>query len=150
VTAIAKTAPEKYNGGTYNGAVWNDLDMSCGQCHGGSAGPSKTKNGAPYITKAILSLYAKDMHNNESPKVSFRESISNYTINLTDVSTDDSILPLNVVKVDWGDGTSSEGNAGSVLSHTYSKAQEFHITYVIKDSDGVKSHKKLKVVIPKM
>jgi hypothetical protein len=149
VTAIAKTAPETYDGGVFEAAVWNDLDMTCGQCHGGSAGASKTKNGAPYISKNVLSMYAKDMHGNAPPKASFRSVIDNYTVTLTDTSIDDSILPSNVVAVDWGDGTSSQGNAGKTLSHTYAGARKYHITYIVRDSDGVKSRKKLTIDVPR-
>jgi len=37
-TVTANTAPE----GTYTNAVWNDLDASCGQCHGGGASQAAT------------------------------------------------------------------------------------------------------------
>ncbi len=32
-----QTAPEKYWGGTYQNAAWVDLDLACGQCHGGGS-----------------------------------------------------------------------------------------------------------------
>jgi len=53
--------------GTYTQAVWNDLDLSCGQCHGGSAGPSATQNGAPYMNKAYLAAIAGSMHQDPPP-----------------------------------------------------------------------------------
>ncbi len=54
----AQTAPE----GNYNKAVWVDIDMACGQCHGGSLGSSATVNGAPYKTKGQLSRAANNIH----------------------------------------------------------------------------------------
>jgi len=41
-------------------AVWVDLDLACGQCHGGG----KTGSGAKVypLTKKQLAKYAKDMH----------------------------------------------------------------------------------------
>jgi hypothetical protein len=72
----ANTSPD----GTYADAVWNDLDMTCGQCHGGSAGPSATKNEAPYMSKSNFFQYAKNMHSNVSSAetVPQRFSISVY------------------------------------------------------------------------
>jgi predicted CXXCH cytochrome family protein len=63
----AQVAPERYTTlsgvtGTYNNAVWVDLDLACGQCHGGSLGTSKTHNVAPYFDKTYLSSTAKNMH----------------------------------------------------------------------------------------
>ena len=61
------TGPDNtYPDGSYTQAVWNDLDMSCGQCHGGSAGPYATKNGAPYMSKAYLAAVAPNMHQDDS------------------------------------------------------------------------------------
>jgi len=62
-TKIANTAPD----GTYTNAVWVDLDMACGQCHGGSDGPSATQNGAPYMNKAYLAAIAGNMHQDPPP-----------------------------------------------------------------------------------
>jgi hypothetical protein len=49
---------------TYASAVWVDIDLACGQCHGGSKGPSGVTNGAPYINKANLAELAKNIHLN--------------------------------------------------------------------------------------
>ena len=56
-TRSAQTAPD----GTYTNAVWVDLDLACGQCHGGSIGTT-TYNGAPYISKTALAAAATGMH----------------------------------------------------------------------------------------
>jgi predicted CXXCH cytochrome family protein len=140
---IANAAPD----GPYTNAVWVDLDYVCGQCHGGSFGPTATKNGAPYFLKSELSQYAKDMHRNAAPNPSCTENISGRTVTLTDSSTDDSIFPDNAITVKWGDGTSSKGNAGSVFSHTYAKAKKYRIVHSVKDSQGVTKVHRLTVTV---
>jgi predicted CXXCH cytochrome family protein len=136
---IANTAPD----GSYTNAVWVDVDYACGQCHGGSFGPDATLNDAPYLTKTELSMLAKNMHVSQPPVVSFTSSMNSNTATLTDTSTDDSIFPDNAITVQWGDGTSSTGNAGSVFSHTYAKPGKYKILYSVKDSDGVTRSKKV-------
>ncbi|MDD1750954.1 MAG: hypothetical protein LUO89_13895, partial [Methanothrix sp.] len=74
----AQTAPD----GAYTNAVWVDLDLACGQCHGGSLGTCSiagnttaaacsaaggvwtpaTANGAPAFDKTQLSAAAKSLH----------------------------------------------------------------------------------------
>ena len=137
--------------GAYTDAVWNDLDMSCGQCHGGSAGTYATKNGAPYMSKWYLSIVAQNMHipANLPPAASFTSSISSYTVTLTDTSTDDAAFPPNAVTVTWGDGgSSSTGNAGGSLSHTYATAGTFNIMYTIRDAGGLHSSTPTSVTVP--
>ncbi len=134
--------------GPYTNAVWVDVDYACGQCHGGSLGPTATHNGAPYFLKSELSQYAQGMHGNPAPTLSFTSSMSHMTVTLTDASTDDSVYPV-AITVQWGDKTSSQGNAGDVFSHTYAKAKKFQIVYTIIDSEGAKKIKKLTVAAKK-
>jgi predicted CXXCH cytochrome family protein len=137
--------------GTYANAVWNDLDMSCGQCHGGSDGQYATKNGAPYMSKWYLSVVARNMHVpvNLPPTASFTSNISNYTVTLTDTSTDDVPFPPNAVTVNWGDGSNlSIGNAGGSFSHTYATAGTFNIMYTVRDAGGLYDSKAASVVVP--
>ncbi|MBI4514913.1 MAG: hypothetical protein HY699_03735, partial [Deltaproteobacteria bacterium] len=54
----ANTEPD----GSYTDAVWLDVDLACGQCHGGSAGSGATKNGASYKSKAELAGKAAGIH----------------------------------------------------------------------------------------
>jgi predicted CXXCH cytochrome family protein len=57
---VAKTSPETYGGGsTYNDAVWVDLDLSCGQCHG-ATGNAHLLSRNPWA----LPAYAAVMHTN--------------------------------------------------------------------------------------
>jgi predicted CXXCH cytochrome family protein len=132
--------------GPYTNAVWVDVDYACGQCHGGSFGPTATQNSAPYFTKRELSLYAKNMHDdraNVPPTVSFTSNVSHYTVTLTDASTDNSILPANAITVQWGDKTTTSGDAGGVFTHTYAKGGKYNIVYTVKDLDGGKATKKV-------
>jgi hypothetical protein len=140
---IANAEPD----GTYTNAVWVDVDYACGQCHGGSFGPTATQNSAPYFLRSELSGYAKGMHRNEAPTVSFTSNMSNYTVTLTDTSTDDSIFPDNAITVNWGDGTSSTGNAGAVFSHTYATPRTFQIVYSVIDKNGARGSKKITVAV---
>ena len=48
---IANTAPD----GTFTNAVWTDLDISCGQCHGPGGS-------AHLISKGLIATYAQGMH----------------------------------------------------------------------------------------
>lgn len=137
---IANASPD----GSYTNAVWVDVDYACGQCHGGSFGPSAANKG-PYLDKATLSGAAQNMHMNGPPVVSFTTDIDEYTVTLTDTSIDESTFPANAVTVQWGDGTSNQYNAGDVFSHTYATDKTFQIVYSVKDSDGLISSKKIKV-----
>jgi predicted CXXCH cytochrome family protein len=136
---IANTAPD----GTYTNAVWVDVDYACGQCHGGSFGPAATQNSAPYYSKADLASFARTMHINDAPVVSFTGNLIDNKATLTDTSTDDSIFPDKAITVKWGDGTSSTGDAGSVFLHTYAKPGKYNIVYSVKDSAGVVRSKKV-------
>src|SRR5208337_312594 len=62
-TTNAQTTPNTAPDGTFANAVWVDIDMACGQCHGGSAGSSATQYSAPYMSKSTLAGYAATIHN---------------------------------------------------------------------------------------
>jgi hypothetical protein len=153
-TAIANSAKETFSNGTqtidYTNAVWNDLDMSCGQCHGGSGGRTKTKNRAPYIDKNTLSLYAKSMHYFIAPpKVGYTSPSGHYVtggyeVTLTDTSTDELPFFPNAILINWGDKSTSTGNAGGTFKHTYAvaaKARNVVVTYSVINKKGKKSRK---------
>jgi len=58
-----------------------DIQASCGQCHGGSAGWGGTSNGAGYRSESYLSMVATGMHmTDDPPSSSARYSI---TVNIT-------------------------------------------------------------------
>jgi hypothetical protein len=81
------------------------------------------------------------------PRRKRRAISNNYTVTLTDTSTDDSFFPENAITVKWGDGTSSTGNAGSVFTHTYATAGKFNIVYKVTDSDGLTGSKTITVAV---
>ena len=59
-TAVCKTCHGASGHPTVGAGV--DADVSCGPCHGGSAGAGATVKGAPYLTLANLQVYAQVMH----------------------------------------------------------------------------------------
>ena len=105
----------------FTNAVWVDIDMACGQCHGGSFGKTATHNGAPYFTKAGLAAGAANMHHIAAAPVapvvsSAALTTTGYQVSFTDTSTDaDDSGNTDVVAVNWGDGATSTGARGGSL-----------------------------------
>ncbi|MFZ2197265.1 MAG: cytochrome c3 family protein [Thermodesulfovibrionales bacterium] len=140
---------------TYANAVWVDIDLACGQCHGGSKGQSDVKNKAPYMDKATLAYVAVNTHLNEgyniAPKASMElaaidrspavSGIQIYTVDTVTVT--DASLDLNgdlsSITVDWGDTTSVTIAPGGTATHTYSSTGDKTITLTATDSEGFKS-----------
>ncbi len=60
-----------------------------------------------------------------------------WTVSLTDASTDAAAFPANAIRVTWGDGYSSTGNAGAAFSHTYTAAGTYPITLSVTDAGGL-------------
>jgi hypothetical protein len=150
---IANMAPDSKG---YANAVWVDIDLACGQCHGGSAGAGATKNGAPYKTKAVLAAIAKTMHNfsaatNAAPVVSKGTvtigATSPFSVTFLDKSSDADGNDTVTVTVNWGDGNVSTGAAGSTFSHTYTRGKTYTIYHSV--SDGSKSdNEKITATVP--
>ena len=57
-TRKANTAAD----GSYANAVYGDVDLACGQCHGGGFGMDGKIAAAPYYDKATLAGLAKNIH----------------------------------------------------------------------------------------
>jgi hypothetical protein len=132
--------------GDYAKAVWVDLDLACGQCHGGSS--TSTHNGAPYIAKADLAQYAAVMHGVAAgtvpPTVSSAITAAggtfatNVVITLKDASTDPATAQGSlVVSIDWGDGAVSNGMGGGSFMHTYANAGTFSIVETVTNAAGL-------------
>ena len=146
---IANTAPD----GDYANAVWNDLDRSCGQCHGGGL----TGSGAKVfpLTKKQLALYANGMHGtywNTPPTAAMTSSptITGRTVSFKDNSTSAEYPQYKLlITVNWGDWQISTGQAGSTFSHTYLTGGKFKIVHTAKDTEGLTSSETVSVVIPK-
>ena len=140
----AQVAPEQYldaNGNvqTYAKAVWVDIDMACGQCHGGSLGASAVVNGAPYKSKTELAGYAANMHN-EDPVPNFTWVQTSGTKNANfDASL--SVCPVGATcSYSWDFGDGSNGT-GQTISHSYSTAVPGVNTYsaTLTVSSGINS-----------
>jgi len=62
------TTPNTSADGTFVSAAWNDVDLACGQCHGGGTGNgnpyglTSASPGAPVINRIDLAYYATGMH----------------------------------------------------------------------------------------
>jgi Carboxypeptidase regulatory-like domain/Doubled CXXCH motif (Paired_CXXCH_1) len=135
-TGSAQTTPD----GSYTNAVWLDLDLACGQCHGGSIGTNATHNNAPYYSKAALALAAAGMHQTSlvsqvtpsTPVVSKGTmTATGYQVSFTDTSTNGDGSTANV-SVNWGDGTYDIGVMGGTFTHTYSnlRARSYVINHM--------------------
>jgi hypothetical protein len=138
--------------GSYTKAAWIDVDLACGQCHGGSAGSGATKNSAPYMDKTTLAGYAGSIHNGVPTVVAPTPSIAGhvaydslsadscFVLSVTDTSTPGGSAKLSSVTFNWGDGTASTvltgGSIGGVASHTYLKAGSYTVTQTATDNDG--------------
>jgi PKD repeat protein len=96
----------------------------------------------------FLARYAKNIHKDTAPTASFTYSLNNYTISLTDTSTNETSFPSNAVTVNWGDGKSMRVNAGATVSHTYSNAKKYIISFTVKGAGGLISSKKITVTVP--
>jgi hypothetical protein len=125
---VANTSPD----GTYASAVWVDLDLACGQCHGG--GSNSTDNppsgNAPYKTKAALGVAAQNMHN-AIPVVKFTwsaDTVASLTINFDASST---ICPTGATcNYTWDFGDASTGT-GITTSHTYADTAPRTVTLTV-------------------
>jgi hypothetical protein len=140
---IANTAAD----GAYANAVWVDIDLACGQCHGGSAGASAVKNGAPYWSKASLAVWAKAMHTPKPspdpippvvPAGAFTKDgfVATYVGNSSGGSGN-----LTALKVTWGDGKTSIVNdiasgATATVTHVYTRARTFTAKATVFDLLG--------------
>jgi predicted CXXCH cytochrome family protein len=140
---IANTAPD----GTFTNAVWTDLDLACGQCHGGDA-PS---SGFP-LTKKQLAMYAKGMHGtspNARPVAQCSPTVAGRTVSFKDNSTDAGGVQSNLlINVHWGDWDVSTGPGGSTFTHTYEFGGTYTITHTAKDPEGATGFETHSVVIP--
>jgi hypothetical protein len=127
------------------GSAWVDVDLACGQCHGGSGGTTATHNGAPYFTKTALASGAANMHIGGLPVCTSTVPVvshgtvtqTGYVVSFTDSSTDSGdTSKLDAVTVNWGDGTATDaGIRGSVFTHTYTgRARTVSIVHMVRNS----------------
>jgi hypothetical protein len=141
---VANSAPD----GRYENAVWVDLDLACGKCHGadGEAKP---------LSKRQLAQFAKGMHGvnsnpNTPPKAAMTASpaVTGYTVTFTDKSTDAEDKPYDLrISVTWGDGAIDTGFSGSTFLHTYDFSGTFTIRHKATDTAGLSGFESVSVVI---
>ncbi len=127
---LATEAPD----GDYANAVWVDLDLACGQCHGGSGGAGATHNGAPYFDKNTLASYALGIHNNDPIAAVFSASYGNDNMTVavngsaSYCAVGDGVCGALSYSWDFGDGSKA---TGATATHTYATGGEHVITLTV-------------------
>jgi len=146
---IANTAPD----GTFTNAVWSDVDIACGQCHGGGVDGSGAK--VYPLSKKQLAQAAINIHGiirdlPPTAAITAPPTVNGQTVSFTDNSTDaeDPQYELLVV-VDWGDRTISTDHAGATFKHTYILSGKYTIRLKATDTAGLSGYKIFSVPIPK-
>jgi len=139
----ARTATEATPAGAYAKAVWVDVDLACGQCHGGSLGSGATTHGAPYYDKAYLAYWAEGIHSAASTLLAPTPAATGLTVtnllaSFTDASTDNNgeLQSSLAISVNWGDGTITTGAGGAVFSHTYTIPGTYTVIHKATDVGG--------------
>ncbi len=138
----AQTAKEYKVGGSvqYNNAVWVDIDMACGQCHGGSLGANNTHNGAMFMEKGVLAPLAAGMHSGAAgaPQAYLNyqnDATASYKVNF-DASA--SICPsgsgMCVYQWSFGDGSATVTTSNAINTHTYASANTVNATMTLVDT----------------
>ena len=138
----AQTAPEYNPNGTvqYQNAVWVDVDMACGQCHGGSFGSANTHNGAMPMDKGTLATLASGMHAGAS-QIPLTASVNysndpntSYLVNFDASGSSCSTAGQCVYQWSFGDGSALATTTTAANSHTYANANTVSATMTIVDT----------------
>jgi hypothetical protein len=162
-TTVGQNVPTVLNSEGYPEA-FVDLDMACGQCHGGSS--TTTTNGAPYISKGCLASYASVMHGGaiayqsacsslpptttiSTPTIDCNFATAGSTVTFTNDAAGGSGGTLQGILVAWGDGVVSTWNPANTsgampatFTHTYLttpltlNGSTFTVTLTAVDADG--------------
>jgi len=133
-------------------AVWIDLDLACGQCHGGGANGAGAK--VYPLSKAQLAVYAKGMHSatyqNPPPIAAMTGlTVSGRTVTFTDNSTDAQDPQYDLrISASWGDGKIETGQPGVTFLHTYRSAGTFTIRHTTTDTEGLTGYESVKITVP--
>ncbi|MBI5506449.1 MAG: carboxypeptidase regulatory-like domain-containing protein [Deltaproteobacteria bacterium] len=120
--------------GTPTAAGLIDLDLACGQCHGGGTDSASNPPvpGAAYLTKAELGGYALNMHD-DKPVAMFGYAFGNPDTLIVSVDATQSLC-LNVCdEYDWDWGDASAHGTGVTASHAYA-AGNYTITLTVRDT----------------
>ncbi len=133
--ASAQTADD----GGYTNAIWVDVDLACGQCHGGSN--AATANGAPYFNKASLASAAVGMHKIAWGSATYATPLFTWTASATtsllvDFNAGASVCPSgSTCTYAWDFGDTTTGS-GVTASHTYASASSVLVKLTITATDG--------------
>lgn len=154
-STVAASAPE----GSFTNAVWVDVDLACGQCHGGSLGTTATRNSAVYYDKAALAVLAAGFHNganpNNQPPAAIGSAVATgLSVVFTDASTDPAAnvptgFNTGAVSVNWGDATAATviDNLASTAAHVYTAAGTYTITQTVTDKAGLSNTVAQKITV---
>lgn len=121
--------------GSYENAVWVDLDAACGQCHGG--GTNSTDNppvlGVPYYTKASLSSLARNMHYSDvDARFTWAaDSVVSYQVNFAAGSCSGPAGSSCSYEWDFGDGAIA---TGEMVSHVYADATAVSVMLTVTNT----------------
>lgn len=130
-TRKANTAAD----GTYANAVWGDLDLACGKCHGGSQGTDGKIAAAPYFDKATLANYAKNIHN-DMPVAKFSSTPDSTTSKKVNFNASGSVCPsLSSCTYAWDFGDTTTGT-GVTTNHVYADTTTRTVTLTVTGDDG--------------
>jgi PKD domain len=130
-TWLIPTVPDPSNNNFPEAYV--DLDLACGQCHGGGDASTVTAakktaqdHGAPYFTKAELVPYAEVMHGGSGSSAPTgklfmwtNDSSNPYVVNFTVTGAACTEGGCSY-KWNFGDNDTTQPNTGAAVSHDYS------------------------------
>ena len=111
-----QTFPNTASDGSFTSAVWNDLDLTCGQCHGGS-NTTMPQVGIPLFDKVTLAGYAACIHSDSAS-----------TVNSVTAGADanGSISPSGIITV----------NSGGSQTFTITPSAGYQVQSVIVDGSN--------------
>lgn len=118
-----------------DGQAWIDVDLACGQCHGGGAAEGPGHEATPpalYRTKAQLALVAEGMH--DAASVTYPVTFSAKVTGL-DVVVDASVLcggPCPTFTYDWNWGDGSAIGSGDPANHSYASGGKKTVSLTVR------------------
>ncbi|MEJ2685368.1 MAG: PKD domain-containing protein, partial [Candidatus Sulfobium sp.] len=120
-------------------SVYVDLDLACGQCHGGdtaNAQATAAAHGAPYMTKAELAPYAEVMHGGTGSSAPTgklfmwtNDSSNPYAVNFTVTGA---ACTEGGCSYSWDFGDGSTGS-GPAVNHTYADGTPVNVTVTVSN-----------------
>jgi predicted CXXCH cytochrome family protein len=115
-------------------AVASDVNIACGQCHGGNGDP---KPGIIKFSRAQLSAFAENMHNTIPRTASFTWALGAGS-NQVDFDASASVCASTPCSYDWnfGDGTTG---TGVTTSRTYAAAGKYLVLVKVTDNTGAQT-----------